>query len=62
MFSWELDDLIKRNNYILSKHDYCSISFNTCPQISRIKYDPFENKFEIWTLDGYYWKIEIKPD
>lgn len=33
---------------------------NTSPQINRVKYNPFEDKFEIWTDDNYYFKFDVE--
>lgn len=59
MYSTELDDLMKRKNYRLTKKEYALISPETCSQISRLKYSPFEDCFEMWTYDNYYWKFKV---
>nr|DAH62594.1 MAG TPA: hypothetical protein [Caudoviricetes sp.] len=28
-------------------------------QIIEIKYSSYENYFEIWTNDGYYWRLRV---
>jgi len=57
MYSTEIDELLKYRNYVLDPDIYCKICHYS-PQITRVKYTPFDNGyFEIWTNDGYYWKF-----
>jgi len=57
MYSEEIDVLIKQHNFYIAPDTYMEICHYS-PQISRIKYTPFDNGyFEIWTNDGYYWKF-----
>ena len=58
MYSNEIDQTIKSNNYIIDSNTYVHFC-NTSPQISRVKYEPFDNKYDIWTNDNYYWKINV---
>ncbi len=60
MYSWEIDTLMKIKNCLLEVEEYCKIC-DTSPQISRIKYDAFNNTFEIWTNDNYYWNFKLEP-
>lgn len=60
MFSWEIDNLIKAYNYYLPSSEYEKITdLKNNPQIRRIYYDAFENKFYIETEDGYNWTIRV---
>ena len=59
MYSHEIEEKLSQQNYILSVKDY----FNICdssPQISQVKYYPFENFFEIQTKDNYCWKFQVE--
>ena len=58
MYSYEIDQTIKSQNYNIDSETYMDIC-NTSQQISRVKYDPYDNKYEIWTNDNYYWKINV---
>ena len=58
MYSYEIDQTIKSQNYNIKSDIYLNIC-NTSPQISRVKYDPYDNKYEILTDDNYYWKISV---
>ena len=58
MYSYEIDQILKSQNYNINSETYINIC-STSPQISRVKYDSYENKCEIWTDDNYYWKFSI---
>lgn len=62
MYSYEIDDMMKRSNYLITRKDYLSLSPTTSPQLARIKYDPFKDSFEIWTDDGYHWEFKVKEE
>jgi len=57
MYSYEIDQVIKSQNYNIDSKTYINIC-NTIPQISQIIYTSFENMFEFWTSDKYYWKFK----
>ena len=59
MYSYEIDSIMKHNNYIISANTYINIC-STSPQIIRTHYDAFGDYFEIWTEDRYYWKFMVK--
>lgn len=58
MYSYEIDQIIKSQNYNIDSELYIDIC-NTSPQISRVKYDQYDDKYEIWTNDNYSWKINV---
>lgn len=58
MYSYEINQTLESKNYNIDSETYIDIC-NTSPQISRIKYDSYENKYEIWTSDNYFWKINV---
>ena len=51
---------MKYKNYLLKVKEYLNI-IDTSSQISRVKYDPYGNYYEIWTKDNYYWKFYLEP-
>ena len=59
MYSYEIDSIMKQNDYIISANTYINIC-STSPQIIRTHYDAFGDYFEIWTEDRYYWKFMVK--
>lgn len=58
MYSREIDNILKLNNYNIASDTYINIS-STSPQITHVKYDPYSQYFEIWTNDDYYWKFNV---
>jgi hypothetical protein len=57
MYDWEFQNYLTERNYKLTNNEYLYIC-NTCPQISRVKYNSFGDTFEIWT-DCNYFKFEV---
>lgn len=58
MYSYEIDQTLKSHNYTIDADTYIEIC-KTSPQIFHLRYNQGENKYEIWTNDNYYWKIEV---
>ena len=58
MFSWEIDKILKENNFEINAETYIQIVY-TSPQINHIKYQSFGDYFEIWTDDRYCWKFKV---
>lgn len=59
MYDWEIAKILGDNKYNLDSKTYQYIC-STSPQISRVRYLPFENKFEVWT-NFNYWKFSVHP-
>jgi len=57
MYSCEIDKLLQGQNYNINSETYINIC-STSPQITRIKYNPNGNHFEIWVSDRY-WKFTV---
>lgn len=57
MYSWEIEQLLKLKNYLISNKEYSEIC-KTSPQINHIKYE--NEAFNIWTSDGYKFILKIK--
>ena len=53
MYSYEIDQTLKSQKYNINFDIYLNIC-QSSPQLSKIKYNPYENFFEIWTKDNYY--------
>lgn len=58
MYSYEINKTLESRNYNIDSETYMDIC-NTSPQISRVKYDSYDNKYEILTNDNFYWKFNI---
>lgn len=61
MYSQEIEELFKLRNYLISVKEYLRI-LETSPQINHIKYNPFNDYFDIWTDDRYYFKTKVRKD
>ena len=59
MYSYEINQTIVSQNYNIDSETYMDVC-NTSPQISRVKYEPFEDNFNIWTNDNYHWTFKVK--
>ncbi len=57
MYSFQIQQMLDSKNYNIDSETYINIC-STSPQITRIKYSPFGNFFEIWANDGY-WKFTV---
>lgn len=62
MYSYEIEELLKSKNYKLSRSESNDINPRTCPQIVRMIYDTSQNKFFVYTDDGYNFEYEIYID
>lgn len=61
MYSWEIEQLLKLRNYLINNKEYFQISnIKDNPQISYIKYDAYNNDFQIDTKDDYHFKFKVK--
>lgn len=60
LYSYEIEDYIKKRNYSLTANECAEIiNVGNNPQIARVKYNPFNNEYEINTYDGYYLKFNV---
>ena len=57
MYSHEIQSKLESCSYNINSDDYLEICNSS--QISRVKYEPYGNYFEIWTRDNYYWKFNV---
>ena len=61
MYSWQINQILERNNFVICEEDYKDIS-NPIenPQIINVRYDTFNDSFRISTTDGYLWNFKVK--
>ena len=59
MFSWEIDELIKYRNYLITIQDYINIC-KTSPQIYLYEYNGIEDKYHFKTKDKYEWYFKVR--
>lgn len=58
MYSIEIDQKFKSENYHIDSDTYINIC-QSSPQVTHIKYNPYDGSFDLWTNDNYYWKINV---
>lgn len=58
MYSWEIDNILKENNYIIPSTIYLNIIFES-PQLSRIAYKPYGDCFIIYDNTGQMWEFQV---
>lgn len=61
MYSFEIENLMKLKNYLISVKEYLQIC-NTSPQIREVKYDPYQDNFMIETDDNYKVYFKVKKE
>lgn len=59
MYSYEIENLLKIRNYLLSSKEYINMC-KTSNQIKSITYKPFEDTFYVATNDNYNFKFKVK--
>lgn len=52
MYSWEIQNILQSTNYNIDSTTY--IYSNSSPQITRIKYNSYDDCFEIWTNTNHW--------
>lgn len=63
MYSWEIENILKEKNFVLSASEYLHISdTEASKQISEVKYDGWNKKYGISTNDGYSWEFTVHPN
>ena len=61
MYSHEVEQLLKVRNYLLTYKEFIQIT-KSSPQINHIKYNPFEDNIEMWTTDGYVFRLSLRKE
>ena len=62
MYSWEIQKLLKDNNYYVGGDDLVKVtSTKENPQLNHIKFNPYNNEFEMWDKDGEYFRFTAMP-
>ena len=62
MFSWEIKNFLKQRNYHLGGNDLLYIlDVKQHPQINHIKFNPYDNSYEMWDKEGNYFHFTAIP-
>ena len=61
IYSYEIDYYLRSRNWLLTRDEYLYVSdVRTNPQISKVKYTPYDNSLYLETSDGYNWIFRLK--
>lgn len=61
MYSHEIKQLLELKNYLLDRKEANKIlNIKYSPQINHVKYNTYDDNFEMWTSDNYYFKFKVK--
>ena len=60
MYSYEIQELLRLKNYLVSVEEYIKIV--SSKQVNWVKYNPFEDKFYISTEDNYNFEFRVNID
>lgn len=58
MYSHEIQQTLEIYHYNINSETYLNIC-ETSPQINQIKFEPYEQCYELWTNDDFYWKFKV---
>ena len=61
IYSYEIDYYLRSRNWLLTRDEYLYVSdVQNNPQISKLKYNPYDNSLYLETEDGYNWIFRLK--
>ena len=61
MYSHEIKQLLELKTYLLDRKEANKIlNIKDSPQINHVKYNTYDDNFEMWTSDNYYFKFKVK--
>lgn len=62
MYFWEINNLLKNKGYRIGGDDLLKIiSVEENPQINHIIYNPFDNSYDIWDIQGNHFHFSVIP-
>lgn len=62
MYPYEIQKFIEQRNYYVGGDDLVKVlSIKENPQLKRIKFNPYNNEFEMWDHEGNYYKFKAMP-
>lgn len=62
MYPWELSKFIEERQYYLGGDDLCkATSVKENPQLDHIKYNPFDQTYDMWDREGNYYHFTAMP-
>lgn len=62
MYSWEIYNFLQEREYYIGGDDLLKIiSPQENPQLNHIKFNPFDNSYEMWDNEGNYFHFWAMP-
>lgn len=62
MYPYEVAEFLKQRNYYIGGDDLIRItSIKENPQLNHIKFNPYDNEYEMWDIEGNYYKFTAMP-
>lgn len=62
MYSWEIYNFLQERSYYIGGDDLLKvISIKENPQLNHIKFNPFDNTYEMWDNENNYFKFSVIP-
>ena len=62
MYSWEIANFLAERNYYIGGDDLIFITNpKEHPQLDHIKYNPWNNQYEMWDREGNYFCFQAMP-
>jgi hypothetical protein len=58
LYSYEIAQLLESKGYNIDSETYIDM-MNSSPQINHITYKPFDDCFDMWSVDGEYWNYKV---
>ena len=62
MYSWEIYKFLEERGYYIGGDDLIKVtSVKENSQLNHIKYDPYQNRYEMWDKKGNYFNFSPMP-
>lgn len=62
MYPYEVAEYLKQRNWYIGGDDLIKItSIKENPQLRTIKFNSFSNEYEMWDVEGNYYKFKAMP-
>lgn len=62
MYPYEVAEYLKQRNYYIGGDDLLKVtSVKENPQLNHIKFNPYNNEYEMWDVEGNYYKFTAMP-
>lgn len=60
LYFWEIYHLLESKNYFIDREDLLKIlSLDENPQLNHIVYNPYDNSYDMWDVDGHHFHFSV---